>query len=108
MNRLLPSADRSVARNKASPLDRGDNAWLFTSSALVADDDRTWAGAFYCGLVPKEERPERDDAVRVSHVSDDRDLGIVRVHARLRRRYIARIRTNHRKSRSPVHARRAG
>ena len=57
------------------PLDRGDNAWMLTSSALVLLMTAPGLAMFYGGLVRKKNVLERHDAVLVPDGPDDRHLG---------------------------------
>ena len=66
-------------------LDTGDNAWVLTSSALVLMMTGPGLALFYCGLVRKKNVAGRDDAVRLPDGPDDRHLGALGLHARLRR-----------------------
>ena len=89
-------------------LDRGDNAWMLTSSALVLMMTGPGLALFYSGLVRKKNVLERDDAVRVPDVPDDRHLGALGLHAwpsAAMRRAAAKWIGN---GRLPVHERRAG
>ena len=58
-------------------LDRGDNAWMLTSSALVLMMTAPGLAMFYGGLVRKKNVLSVHHAVHVSDGPDDRDLGPV-------------------------------
>ena len=59
---------------------------MLASSALVLMMTGPGLALFYSGLVRKKNVLERDDAVRVPDVPDDRHLGALGLHAGLRRR----------------------
>ena len=75
-----------AAAPAATPtVDKGDNAWMLTSSALVLMMTGPGLGPFLLRPGAEEERAERHDAVRLPDVPDERDLGHLRLLARLRR-----------------------
>ena len=83
------AADEPAAQptSAAAPkVDSGDNAWMLTSSALVLMMTGPGPGPVLQRTGAQEERAQRDDAVRLPDVPDDRHLGAVGLHARLRRR----------------------
>ena len=65
------------------PIDRGDNAWMLTSSALVLIDDGSRTGDVLRRPGAQEKRARRDDAVRIFDGADERDLGGVRIFVRV-------------------------
>ena len=67
-------------------LDRGDHAWMLTSSALCSDDDGSGISPVLLRPRTQEKRARRDDAMCVPYGLDDRNLGLVWVHALLWRR----------------------
>ena len=79
LSELAQSSEGVSANAGATPapkFDAGDNAWVLTSAALVLMMTAPGLALFYCGLVRKQERAERDDAVRVLDVPDDGALGV--------------------------------
>ena len=59
----------------ASTFDSGDNAWMLISSALVLMMTAPGLGPVLLRAGAQEERAQRDDAVRVPDVPDDRASG---------------------------------